>query len=218
MANPLPNRTEELPDRKYYDPDTEENWADPLEAVIEEVSINAIVSGTSRSNFDPLDGQLFIPTNGGDWFIGNGTAWNNLGPIGDIGDHVADTTNPHSVTAAQADALPTSGGTVNGNVSVTGDLSISGAVSGARTVVNTTSDYTASDSDIVVADTSANAITVTLPGTTDAVVDVKVADATNTVTIATPATETIDGQTEETLSTQYQSRSITFDGTNYWTI
>lgn len=116
MANPLPNRTEELPDRKYYDPDTAENWADPLEAVIGEVSANSIVSGTSRTSFDPLDGQLYIPTDGGDWFIGNGTGWENLGAIGDIDDHVADTTNPHAVTATQANALPTSGGTVSGDV------------------------------------------------------------------------------------------------------
>ena len=116
MANPLPNRTQNLPDRKYYDPDSAENWADPLEAVIEEVSANSLVSGPNRSDFDPVDGQLYVPSDGGDWFLGTGTSWKNLGPIGDITEHVNDTTNPHNVTAAQADALPTSGGTVTGNV------------------------------------------------------------------------------------------------------
>lgn len=114
MANPLPNRTEELPDRKYYDPDSTENWADPLEAVIEEVSANSIVSGPDRSVFEPLDGQLYIPTAGGDWYLGNGSTWDALG-IAEFMSHTGDTTNPHSVTASQADALPTSGGTVTGD-------------------------------------------------------------------------------------------------------
>lgn len=104
MADPLPNRTQELPDRKYYDPDSTENWADPLEAAIEEVSANAIVSGPNRSDFDPLDGQLYIPSDGGDWYLGTGTAWQNLGPIGDITSHTEDTTNPHSVTSDQVGA------------------------------------------------------------------------------------------------------------------
>lgn len=41
--------------------------------------------------------------------------------------HVGDTTNPHSVTASQVDALSTSGGTVNGDLEITnGNLDMGG--------------------------------------------------------------------------------------------
>ena len=42
--------------------------------------------------------------------------------------HLTDRNNPHGVTAAQVGALPTSGGTVSGNVTVSGNLTASGIV------------------------------------------------------------------------------------------
>lgn len=41
-------------------------------------------------------------------------------------NHTEDTSNPHSVTASQANALPDSGGTVTGNVTIDGDLDVTG--------------------------------------------------------------------------------------------
>ncbi|HEX3048551.1 MAG TPA: tail fiber domain-containing protein [Bacillota bacterium] len=46
--------------------------------------------------------------------------------------HVADKNNPHATTAAQVNALPITGGTINGNLTVSGDLGISGKVDGRR--------------------------------------------------------------------------------------
>jgi hypothetical protein len=47
-----------------------------------------------------------------------------------LDQHVANESNPHKTTAAQVNALPTTGGTVNGNVSVTGSLGVGGTVDG----------------------------------------------------------------------------------------
>lgn len=82
-----------------------------------------------------------------------------------------------------------------------------------------TSDHTAGADDIVLADASGGALTVTLPSpdTTLAVI-VKKTDASNTVTIATPGTETIDGKSSLTLSLQHQTARLVSDGTNYYTI
>lgn len=171
----------------------------------------------NHANYTPYDGARFEATDTNAIYLGDGTAWNAITPK-PTADHIADTTNPHSVTAAQASALPDTGGTVSGSVTISNDLSIGGTIDGGRTTVNVTTDHTTADGEIVIADASSAAITVTLPSTADAVVDVKVADATNSVTIATPNTETIDGQTNEVLDTQYQSRTIAFDGTDYWII
>ncbi len=37
-----------------------------------------------------------------------------------LDDHEADTSNPHSTTAAQVSAVPTSGGTISGDLTVSG--------------------------------------------------------------------------------------------------
>lgn len=88
------------------------------------------------------------------------------------------------------------------------------------TVTTETSDYTAGIHDAVLADASGAALTVTLPApSTDVLVAVKKTDATsNAVTIATPGTETIDGDTERTVTAQYVSRTITSDGSDYFII
>lgn len=100
-------------------------------------------------------------------------------------------------------------------VSVTG-----GADTRALEAVTTvTSDYTMTIGDVVLADASNNAITVTLPAVTSRVVGaVKVVDATNDVTIATPNSETIDGESSRTITAKWVSRTIASDGTNYFII
>lgn len=83
--------------------------------------------------------------------------------------------------------------------------------------VTKTSDYTVNPGEFVLADASSSAITITLPAAaTDTFVTVKKTDSTNDVTIATPGSETIDGQSSIILSTQYASREIGSDGSNYF--
>lgn len=85
-----------------------------------------------------------------------------------------------------------------------------------KTLVPVTTNYTAANGDVVLADTSAGDLTVTLPTEDDAVVDVKVTNAANTTTVATPGTQTIDGDAQLVLDVLHQSRTIGYDGTNYW--
>lgn len=123
-GTPLPNRTAETPvtGRDYPDDDPSgRRWSEIWRTAIEELNANALVSdlATNRLDYEPEDGTLFVPSDGGDWYLGDGSSWNNLGAIGEIDDHLVDTSNPHSVTAAQADALPTSGGTVTGDTTFT---------------------------------------------------------------------------------------------------
>lgn len=90
---------------------------------------------------------------------------------------------------------------------------------GYDTVSSVTSDYTASAQETVLVDTSSNNVTVTLPSPSEAaVVTVKVTDATNMTTIATPGSETIDGDSNKTITNQYNALEIASDGTNYYII
>jgi len=86
--------------------------------------------------------------------------------------------------------------------------------------VTATGSGTAADRQIVLGDASAGALTVTLPDVSDALlVTVKKIDSSsNAVTIATPGTETIDGQASIDLVTQFSARELTSDGTNYFII
>ncbi|UBF23337.1 hypothetical protein M1M40_gp59 [Halorubrum tailed virus 29] len=84
-----------------------------------------------------------------------------------------------------------------------------------------TADYTAGAQEIVLVDASGGPVTVTLPAPESAAsVVVKKIDASgNAVTIATPGGETIDGDSERTLTATTQpSREIMSDGTNYFII
>jgi len=82
-----------------------------------------------------------------------------------------------------------------------------------------TTNITANYEEVILVDASSNAITITLP-TPDSgrVLNVKVIDATNTVTIATPGSETIDGGSSRTITSQYISRTLVSDGSNYFII
>lgn len=81
MADPLPNREQELPDERVYDVSRDDSWADILRAVLEELSVNSLVSGADHTNFDPEEGQLFIPASGsGSWYLGDGTGWTDVTP------------------------------------------------------------------------------------------------------------------------------------------
>jgi len=93
------------------------------------------------------------------------------------------------------------------------------AAGGIFTAVTTqTADYTASDGDVVLADASGGAITITLPSPSEnAWVQVKKIDSSlNKVTVAQNATETIDGQSSIDLVNQYQSYIVVSDGTDWF--
>lgn len=87
-------------------------------------------------------------------------------------------------------------------------------------VQSETGSYTASDGDIVLADASSAAITVTLPSPSSGdIVSIKKTDSSsNTVIIETPDGETIDGQASLSLGSQYSARTIASDGADYYII
>jgi len=91
---------------------------------------------------------------------------------------------------------------------------------GYDTVATVTADHTAVTQSLVLADASGGPVTVTLPGPTSAtVVTVKKIDSSaNAVTIATPGSETIDGDSNRTLTAQWVAREVASDGTNYYLI
>jgi hypothetical protein len=89
-----------------------------------------------------------------------------------------------------------------------------------KTVTTETSSYTAGVYDVVLADASSGDMTVTLPSPdTDVQVSVKKIDSSgNTVTVATPGSETIDGNSSLTISAENVSRTVVSDGSNYFIV
>jgi hypothetical protein len=86
-------------------------------------------------------------------------------------------------------------------------------------VVTVTSNYTASNGDVVLADASAGAITVTLPTpTAGAVINVKKIDSSANAVTIDGAGATIDGQASIQITTQYESYTLVSDGSNWYII
>lgn len=82
----------------------------------------------------------------------------------------------------------------------------------------TTSDDTPENYEFLLVDASNGDITITLPPVADDlnVVIKKISDSGNTVTIKTPNSETIDGQSTLTLSNPYVLEGVVSDGTDYY--
>lgn len=96
------------------------------------------------------------------------------------------------------------------------------SVLGITTVNHAASPYTVLSTDEFLAvNTSGGVVTIDLPNTTTTgrVITVKDSNGTSNtsnISITTPGgTVTIDGQTTYTISTNYQSITVVFDGTNY---
>jgi len=91
---------------------------------------------------------------------------------------------------------------------------------GYRDLVTVTANHTASDQQIVLADASGGALTVTLPapGSADVVTVKKIDASGNAVTLATPGSETIDGDSSRTISGENVAREVVSDGANYYII
>jgi len=139
--------------------------------------------------------------------------------------HIRDRRVPANVNAAVATLREVDANKITDGADVThaGELAdladVNDAVktAGDLTVKNVGADYTASDEDFVVVDTSSGDVTVTLPPPPDtSEVYVKLADATNTTTVATPNSETIDGQSELTITSQWTVRGFISGGSNYY--
>lgn len=91
-----------------------------------------------------------------------------------------------------------------------------------NTVVTATTSYRATTGDFVIlGDSSASVVTVTLPPASEAIYkrfDIKKIDVgANVVVIATAAGD-IDGGTTKSLSVQYQALTLVSDGQKYWVI
>jgi len=89
-------------------------------------------------------------------------------------------------------------------------------------IVTVTSDYTATDLDnTILGDASSAQVTVTLPDATTTeglMLYIKKTDASNNVVIDGNGSQTIDGSTTHTLSSQNDSVQIQSNGTNWFII
>lgn len=90
------------------------------------------------------------------------------------------------------------------------------------TIESKSSDFNAAEGiDLYLCDATSGAITVTLPAspTDGTVLRAKKIDASgNAVTIDGDAGDTIDGATTKALSSQYDTATIAFDGTEWWIV
>ena len=91
--------------------------------------------------------------------------------------------------------------------------------SGSRTVTSKTANYTAADREIVLANATGGAFTVTLPAATSgALVTVKKTDGSAYGVAVAPASGTIDGAGSLLISAQYDSYDVVSDGTNWFVV
>ena len=112
----------------------------------------------------------------------------------------------------------------NGNVGIGTSAPVSTfEVSGSEghKVVSKTSDYTAANEAIILADASSGDVTITLPAassSTGRTYSIKKTNSANNVIIDANGSETIDGATTKTLSAQYSKVTIVCDGSNWFVI
>ena len=86
-------------------------------------------------------------------------------------------------------------------------------------VVTVSSNYTASRGDVVLADASGGAITITLPPPqANAIVNVKKIDSSPNPVTVDGGGANIDGQASIQTTTQYESYTLVSDGSNWWII
>lgn len=91
----------------------------------------------------------------------------------------------------------------------------------ATTPISVSSDYNAKQGDIILADASSVSITITLPDpskTRRHITVKKIDSSSNAITINPYDTETIEGSSSYSLSSQYQYVTLTSDGSNWYII
>jgi len=93
-------------------------------------------------------------------------------------------------------------------------------IGGFETRETISGDYTANPNEIILADASGGDLTVTLPPVDNEFVTVikRTDTSSNTVTIATPNSENIDGSSNFVIGNQYDAFTITSDGSNYFIV
>jgi len=139
-----------------------------------------------------------------------------------LDDHEADTSNPHSTTAAQVSAVPTSGGTISGDLTVSGSARIASVEVNSQT--GTWYSLVLSDAGKVISLNNSSAITVTIPTNASVAFDV---GATVSLVQLGAGTVTVVGDSGVTLlsldsatdiSGQYGFASLLKIGTNIWAL
>jgi len=86
-------------------------------------------------------------------------------------------------------------------------------------VTTQTADYTASSGDVVLADASGGAITITLPSpSSNAWVEVKKTDSSTNAVTVDGGGNNIDGSASFDITTQYESYTVVSDGTGWWIV
>jgi hypothetical protein len=158
----------------------------------------------------------------------------------ELDNHAGDTSNPHSVTASQAGAIPDSNGAVSeSNLgfdpatqteldSHAGSSSAhhsrytdSEAFSAASyTPLSKSADYTAGNGEFVLADASGGAVTITAPSPGSGKrFSVKKTDASgSSVTVSQNGTENIEGQASIDLVAEMESVEFYSDGTDWYVL
>ena len=111
---------------------------------------------------------------------------------------------------------------VGNGVLKTPSINIDGSVSKKVTTVTSTTHTAASEAIILVDDdTAGSTVTVTLPaaaGVTNRIYHIKKLGTTASIVVDGNASETIDGATTQTISSQYDSMQIVCDGTGWYII
>jgi len=88
-----------------------------------------------------------------------------------------------------------------------------------RNVTSQSADYTASDGDIVLADASGGAITITMPSpSAGAWVEVKKTDSSTNAVTVDGGGNNIDGVASFDITTQYESYTVVSDGSDWYII
>ena len=88
-------------------------------------------------------------------------------------------------------------------------------------IVNATSNTNASVGDVVLADATSGAITVTLStpsNDADMIIVKKIDSSLNAITIETQGSETIDGDSDQIISNQWTSATFIWSGSNWFLI
>lgn len=98
-----------------------------------------------------------------------------------------------------------------------------GGASTTESVRTVSGDTTAQDGEVILVDASGGAVTVTLPAPDDPeafdITVKKIDTTTNTVTIARPGGQEIDGDaSDRTITSEDTSRRFTADGSNYFIV
>lgn len=108
----------------------------------------------------------------------------------------------------------------NSTLEIDESATLSNVGGGFVEIVKVTADHTATSQQAVLADASSGPITVTLPTPSprDQVGVKKIDSSTNAVTITTPGSETIDGQSSISITNQFTSREVLTAGTDYFII